>query len=199
MGLRPKVCDIVYVCCVVIRSDDFGIALLQYQDRVVEYAEQLERHIAVAASTGEPVNVSSWFYWFSFDVMGEFAFARSFEMLQNEKWHEAVLLLRRAMTLLGPLSPVPWLAQIGFSLIPGLWVVRDWYTMMAWCKERMRERIAVINVPFFVAVDPRGLFAGLIRMVFALDESRSTRCFVLVDRSVRRERQPRKRPELAQR
>lgn len=118
-------------------------ALLQYQDRIVEYAEQLERHIAVAASTGEPVNVSSWFYWFSFDVMGEFAFARSFEMLQNEKWHEAVILLRRAMTLLGPLSPVPWLAQIGFSLIPGLWVVRDWYTMMAWCKERMMERIAM--------------------------------------------------------
>lgn len=90
--------------------------------------------------------------------MGEFAFARSFEMLQNEKWHEAVILLRRAMTLLGPLSPVPWLAQIGFSLIPGLWVVRDWYTMMAWCKERMRERIAVIDLLRLVSGRSKGVF-----------------------------------------
>lgn len=77
-------------------------------------------------------------------------------MLQNEKWHEAVMLLRRAMTLLGPLSPVPWLAQIGFSLIPGLWVVRDWNAMMAWCKERMKERIAVIDLPRLAAVDRKG-------------------------------------------
>jgi len=75
--------------------------------------------------------------------MGDFAFARSFDMLRDEKWHHVVIMLRRAMSLLGPFSPVPWLAQIGFKFLPGLWVVKDWYSMMNWCKTRMTDRINV--------------------------------------------------------
>ena len=81
--------------------------------------------------------------------MGEFAFARSFTILQHEKWHHAILMLRRAMSLLGPLSPVPWLAQIGFSLIPNYWVVKDWNSMMRWCKTRMDERIRVSQPAYY--------------------------------------------------
>lgn len=101
----------------------------------------MNQHIERTAGTGELVDISSWVYWYSFDVMGEFAFARSFDMLRDEKWHHAIVMLRRAMSILGPLSPVPWLAQIGFSLIPDYWVVKDWYSMMNWCKIRMAERI----------------------------------------------------------
>ncbi len=119
-------------------------ALAMYEDRVTEYAEKLENRIADLAAKNQPVNVSSWFYWFTFDVMGEFAFARSFGMLQNEEWHFAVIMLRKAMRLLGPLSPVPWLAQIGFNIVPWLWVVRDWLAMLDWCRERMSERIKVV-------------------------------------------------------
>lgn len=114
-----------------------------YQDQIAQYAARLESIIGSLAAKNQEVEATEWFYWFSFDVMGEFAFARSFNMLEDEKWHHVVLLLRRAMALLGPLSPVPWLAQIGFHLIPNLWVVRDWYDMMNWCKIRMGERIAV--------------------------------------------------------
>jgi hypothetical protein len=78
-----------------------------YEDRVVEYAEVLGRKIGVLVSNNELINVSSWFYWFIFDVMGEFAFARSFAMLEDEEWHFAVVTLRKAMRLLGPMSPVP--------------------------------------------------------------------------------------------
>ena len=116
-------------------------ALASYEDRVTEYAEKLESSIAELAANDQTVNVSSWFYWFTFDVMGEFAFARSFGMLQNEKWHIAVVMLRKAMRLLGPMSPVPWLAQIGFNVVPWLWVVRDWLAMLAWCRARMSERL----------------------------------------------------------
>lgn len=115
----------------------------EYQDRIAQYAQRLASIIATAASNGEAVNATECFYWFSFDVMGEFAFARSFRMLEDEEWHHAVILLRRAMRLLGPLSPVPWLAQIGFNLIPNYWVVKDWYDMMRWCKKRMMERLEV--------------------------------------------------------
>ncbi|KAG7009753.1 hypothetical protein G7Y79_00001g000250 [Physcia stellaris] len=103
-----------------IKDEESGImALAQYDERIRSYATYLEEHIAKSAKQGHSVDVTAWFYWFSFDVMGDFAFAKSFDMLRDEKWHHVVLLLRRAMSLLGPLSPVPWLAQIGFSLIPG--------------------------------------------------------------------------------
>lgn len=75
--------------------------------------------------------------------MGDFAFARSFDMLRDEQWHHVVIMLRRAMSLLGPLSPVPWLAQIGFNFLPGLWVVKDWNSMISWCRTRMTDRINV--------------------------------------------------------
>lgn len=116
------------------------IALADYEDRVNTYGQQLESHIA--ATAGKPVNVSKWFYFLTFDVMGDFAFARSFKMLENEKWHYAVLMLRRALTLLGPFSAVPWLIQLALS-IPIIPIVRDWRTMIKWCSDRMTERIEV--------------------------------------------------------
>lgn len=118
-------------------------ALIIYEARVTEYAEILAARIADLANEGKTVNVCDWFYWFTFDVMGEFAFARSFDMLRDEKWHSAVKLLRKAMSLLGPFSPVPWLAQLAFYVTPWMFIVRDWLSMMQWCKERMGERIRV--------------------------------------------------------
>ncbi|KAH8901372.1 cytochrome P450 [Thozetella sp. PMI_491] len=122
-------------------------ALAVYEERVEEHAETLIRRLAELAHEGKPVNVSDWFYWFTFDVMGEFAFARSFNMLRDERWHSAVYLLRRAMSLLGPFSAVPWLAQIAFYVTPWMYIVRDWLGMMEWCKERMRERIQARSLP----------------------------------------------------
>ncbi|KAI1076811.1 cytochrome P450 [Whalleya microplaca] len=116
-------------------------ALDVYDERVVEYAETLAARLEELAHDAVPVNVSDWFYWFTFDVMGEFAFARSFGMLQDEKWHFAVQLLRKAMSLLGPFSPVPWTAQIAFYITPWMIIVRDWLSMMKWCRDRMGERI----------------------------------------------------------
>lgn len=118
-------------------------ALANYEERMMEYGHLLDRGICDLAQRNQPVNVSAWFYWFTFDVMGEFAFAKSFGMLQSERWHIAVVMLRKAMRLLGPLSPVPWLAQIGFNLLPWFGVIADWFAMLAWCRQRMEERIQV--------------------------------------------------------
>lgn len=82
-------------------------ALAVYEGRVTASAEKLASSIEQLALRNEPVNVSDWFYWFTFDVMGEFAFARSFNMLVDEKWHFAPRMIRTAMRLLGTFSPVP--------------------------------------------------------------------------------------------
>lgn len=76
--------------------------------------------------------------------MGDFIFAKDFGMLATEEWHVIVVKLRRALSLLGPLSSVPWLAHIAFRFIPGIWVVKDWFAMMKWCHAQMDERVKVM-------------------------------------------------------
>ena len=79
------------------------------------YADQLEQ--LIAQSEGQPVNANRYFQWFSFDVMGQVAFSKDFNMLRGAKWHAGVKVLRDGMEILGPLSPVPWLMILG-SFIP---------------------------------------------------------------------------------
>ncbi|KUI71889.1 Tryprostatin B 6-hydroxylase [Cytospora mali] len=97
-------------------------AMAAYEQQIIECAGTLAQRIAEISRDGEPVVVTDWFYWFTFDVMGHFAFARSFGMLRDEQWHLAVKMLRRAMALLGPFSPVPWLAQVAFHFFPWMTV-----------------------------------------------------------------------------
>ncbi|KAI1325711.1 cytochrome P450 [Xylariaceae sp. FL0255] len=87
------------------------------------------------------VNVTEWCFWFSFDVMGEFAFARSFGMLRDSKWHAKIRQLVDAMAMLGPVSPVPWLAQIVLGLKPRLPSVNTWLSMLKWSAGCMDERL----------------------------------------------------------
>ena len=119
------------------------VALEYYHERTVDYVGRLERHIEALSVKGATVDASDWFYWLSFDIMGEFAFGKSFHMLEDEKWHVAISMLRSAMRLLGPFSSVPWLAQIGFSFFPNTAFIGEWHAMMNFCKDRMRERLEV--------------------------------------------------------
>ncbi|KAF2649441.1 putative benzoate 4-monooxygenase cytochrome P450 [Lophiostoma macrostomum CBS 122681] len=115
--------------------------LVEYECRIRDHALLLEKHIASTA--GQPINITEWFYFLAFDVMGDFAFSKSFDMLENKQWHYAVVLLRRALGLLGPFSSVPWLAQVAFSL-PVIPIIRDWNRMLSWCADRMAEQIQAI-------------------------------------------------------
>ena len=115
-------------------------ALQPYEDQVIEHARQLER--AIAQNVGQPINVNQYFQWFSFDVMGQFAFSRSFNMLKDKKEHHAVKMLRAGLGLVGPFTPVPWLVRIAFD-IPVLPIVRNFQKMEAWSAERIDERIKV--------------------------------------------------------
>ena len=75
--------------------------------------------------------------------MGDFIFNKSFNMLQEKKWHHIIVLLQRALALLGPFASTPWLLQIGLKLLPRVNIIGDWFTMTSWCEEQMKERILV--------------------------------------------------------
>ncbi|KAL8678451.1 MAG: hypothetical protein Q9186_005189 [Xanthomendoza sp. 1 TL-2023] len=118
-------------------------ALENYDSHVKEFAHQLE--CIIAENAGKPITINQYFYWFSFDVMGQSAFSKSFNMLKTQKWHHVVQLLRAGLELVGPLTPVPWLVRIGFD-IPIMPVVRNFQKMEAWCAERMDERIEINQI-----------------------------------------------------
>ncbi|KAL8952041.1 MAG: hypothetical protein Q9222_002028 [Ikaeria aurantiellina] len=117
-------------------------ALEGYNKKIISYSQRLERK--VADSIGKAVNASSLLYQFSFDLMGDFAFARHADEDDslNKQWYSAIAALHKGMGLLGPLSPVPWLLHIGISL-PLLSIVRDWNNMIAFCKSCMDDRMEV--------------------------------------------------------
>ncbi|KAI0838421.1 cytochrome P450 [Hypoxylon sp. FL0890] len=116
-------------------------ALLQHEEKVLKHVDELERRIDHDALLRKPSEVRDLFYWFGFDAMGDFVFNKSFNMLHDQKWHYIVLRLQRALSLLGPLSPAPWLVQLGLRLGPRTWVLGDWHDSVEWAKNTMRARI----------------------------------------------------------
>ena len=88
--------------------------------------------------------------------MGEIAFSRNAgqDRLRDQQWHAAMTALQKGMALLGPLSPVPWLLHIGLSL-PFIPIVRDWNSMVAFCKSCIDDRIKVDNLSSGTICDPR--------------------------------------------
>ena len=73
--------------------------------------------------------------------MGEVAFSRQTSQghIREQQWHAAISALQKGMALVGLLSPM---LQIGLSL-PFIPVVRDWNSMVAFCKSCIGERIKV--------------------------------------------------------
>ncbi|KAK2808753.1 hypothetical protein FQN50_004425 [Emmonsiellopsis sp. PD_5] len=86
------------------------IALRDYEPRVAKYTDDLAKQIK--RFSGGPVNASKWFNYYSFDVMGDLAFAEPFNMLKDGKTHWAIGLLNEGQAGLGLIGPTDWLFAI---------------------------------------------------------------------------------------
>lgn len=120
-----------------------SLAMEHYSQRASQYTEQLERIVCGASSNGSSINVRVLFQWFAFDVMGDFALARDFGMLEHKSWHDAVIILKKAMKALASGGPVVWATRFAFDLMPGMWPAKDWFGMVNFCEKRMCERVDV--------------------------------------------------------
>ena len=99
-----------------------------------------------SAVAHEPVLINDIMYWFAFDSMGEFAFNQDFGMMKGGEWHYAINLFRRALSLIGPFSPMIWLIKIGFAFFPWFGKIGDWFAMMAFCYKQMDKRMVVCRL-----------------------------------------------------
>ena len=83
------------------------------------------------------MNASAWFNYWSFDVMGDLTFGKSFNMLKTGRNHFAIDWCGTSLVLLGYASPIPWAAPVG-AILP--YVGRAFRQFTEWCSEQIDER-----------------------------------------------------------
>ncbi|OGE47023.1 hypothetical protein PENARI_c074G06439 [Penicillium arizonense] len=85
-------------------------AIRAYEPIVTKYAQQLvgvvERDIA------SPIDMTRWFSYYAFDVMGNLAFGKSFNMIADGKEAYFLKTIRTDMTNIGYLKHMPWIFPI---------------------------------------------------------------------------------------
>jgi tryprostatin B 6-hydroxylase len=110
-------------------------ALRNYAQRTKIYDDQLLSRIDASGSS--PMNVSKWFNYYSFDVMGDLAFGKPFDMLKNDQEHWAIALMNTGLEALAFLFPV-WLFRVLIS-VPGL--LRDHARIVEFCNTQLDKRM----------------------------------------------------------
>ncbi|WQF89198.1 Putative cytochrome P450 [Colletotrichum destructivum] len=88
----------------------FEPALKDYEYRVANYANQLLSQIET--HKGTPFNMTDWSNFFSFDVMGDLAFGKSFRMLENGIKHHFMTDLHKNLESVGMFSHMIWLFPV---------------------------------------------------------------------------------------
>ncbi|KAI0388469.1 cytochrome P450 [Xylariaceae sp. FL0594] len=122
-------------------------AMACHEQKILRWVDELDAQLEKRAKDGSVVDATSFFLWFTIDLMGDFTFSKSFEMLKRQRWHHVILKTHSARTLLGPLAPTPWLLHIGVHLLPRIWWVKDWYDSVEWCQGQMVERLSSRSQP----------------------------------------------------
>lgn len=119
-------------------SPDLCSALRCYEPRVRKYTSQLMD--AIDARIGTPINMTTWFNYLSFDVMGDMAFGKSFDMLSTGQ--EAYLLkqVHTDMKTIGLFSHLTWLFPF-FKRTPG--INADYLKQWKWIDSQVQERSKV--------------------------------------------------------
>jgi hypothetical protein len=83
------------------------------------------------------MDASAWSMFFSFDVMGDVGFGKDFNNLKSGVEHVAIRGVHEHMTMLGIMSPVPWLLYI-LSSIPG--ATAGYIDFFSFCAGQIREK-----------------------------------------------------------
>ncbi|ETN45185.1 uncharacterized protein HMPREF1541_10062 [Cyphellophora europaea CBS 101466] len=85
-------------------------SLRGYESRILKYVSQLEASIRGAGA--RPIDITERIRWFSFDVMGDLAFGRSFNGLQSETTHWAIDAIYDSNKTTVVVGCTPWLAHL---------------------------------------------------------------------------------------
>jgi len=124
-------------------------ALRGYEKRVEPYADVLLKRLR--DFNGAPVNVAIWFNYFGYDVMGNLAFGKDFQMLESGNEHFAISLLNEGLQPLSLLFPT-WFFRV-LTDIPGL--AANYWKVVGYCNQQLQYRI-VVCVPLLLFLGVAG-------------------------------------------
>lgn len=91
----------------------------------------------LAQREGQSVNMTEWFRYLTFDIMGDLAFGKGFGMLESGERHYVMKMLHEGQKPLAFLGPVPWLTRI-LTKVPGPMEKRERFKK--WCKSQVIQR-----------------------------------------------------------
>ncbi|KAI9722768.1 MAG: hypothetical protein M1828_004464 [Chrysothrix sp. TS-e1954] len=117
-------------------------ALSSYNQRVAGHAKKLSQRIGTL--NGRLEDTSFWFRCFAFDTLGDVSFGMKFDMLdeaqtnETEKSREMIETVTQGVSLIGPLSPIPWLLSI-LRALPG--ATQKWDKMLAFIWDKLQDRL----------------------------------------------------------
>jgi hypothetical protein len=101
-------------------------------------AELLEKRIR--EQKGKAINITKWFEYFGYDLMGLVSFSKSFKMLERGESHWVVDIINGGTATLGPLTGVPWFIHLVHA-IP--FAGRPLERANEWGRKTIRERVTV--------------------------------------------------------
>ncbi|KAF5247644.1 hypothetical protein FANTH_6266, partial [Fusarium anthophilum] len=111
------------------------LALRDYEPRVVKYTSQLLDRLE--QSQGIPIDIASWFKFYSFDTMGDLAFGQSFNMLTDGVKHPFMALVESHMVMAGTFSQLIWMFPL-FRAMPFLG--REDAIFQKWLETQVRHQ-----------------------------------------------------------
>jgi tryprostatin B 6-hydroxylase len=118
-----------------------GQKLLGYEERLSFHRQLLLE--SIDKKSPNPINQTALINYFTYDVMGDLAFGKSFRMLESEEEHFALMLLKRGLFIVGYVIPI-WVTRMIIG-IPG--AQNDWNTFSSYCAQQLDERIQVMQPP----------------------------------------------------
>ena len=113
-------------------------AINGYHPRVVAHLDAFERKLA--DQQNQAINMTDWFNFLSFDIMGDVSFGTEFNLVETGKIHFAIKMIRAGAIPVGLMTPVPWLFRL-VSSIPG--AMRTFHQLIRWSKEEAVRRLQV--------------------------------------------------------
>ncbi|KAJ5563110.1 hypothetical protein N7461_001871 [Penicillium sp. DV-2018c] len=121
-------------------------ALRGYEKRIWVYRQKLFERLEEQAGSNLTVNISKWFNFYSYDSMGDLAFARSFDMLDTSQNHWAIEMMMHGMTGYRYLFP-SWFFRL-LATTPS--ISKDWHKFIQFAThtmlQRLREQVKIPDI-----------------------------------------------------
>ncbi|OOQ91423.1 Tryprostatin B 6-hydroxylase [Penicillium brasilianum] len=145
-------------------------ALRGYEKRIQIYRQKLFERLEEQAGSNLTINISKWFNFYSYDSMGDLAFARSFDMLDASQNHWAIEMMMHGMTGYRYLFP-SWFFRL-LATMPSM--SKDWHKFIQFATDTMLHRLSEqVKIP--------DIFASLVAPLNGRDPTNDERNMLMGD------------------